>query len=36
MEEQLREYILSGNEDEKQFLIGDKIFTVNPKKHKTK
>ena len=32
MEEQLREYILSGNEDEKQFLIGDQVITVNPKK----
>ena len=32
MEEKLREYILSGNEDEKHFLIGDQIFTVNPKK----
>ena len=32
MEEQLREYILSGNTDEKQFLIGDQIVTVNPKK----
>ena len=32
MEEQLREYILSGNTDEKQFLIGDKVVTVNPKK----
>ena len=32
MEEQLREYILSGNTDKKQFLIGDQVFTVNPKK----
>ena len=32
MEEQLREYILSGNTDEKQFLIGNKVITVNPKK----
>ena len=32
MEKRLKEYILSGNEDEKQFLIGDQIFTVNPKK----
>ena len=32
MEEQLREYILSGNKDEKQFLIGDQVITVNPKK----
>ena len=32
MEEQLREYILSGDEDEKQFLIGDQEITVNPKK----
>ena len=32
MEEQLREYILSGNKDEKQFLIGSKVITVNPKK----
>ena len=32
MEEQLREYILFGNMDEKQFLIGDQVITVNPKK----
>ena len=32
MEEQLREYILSGKTDEKQFIIGDQIVTVNPKK----
>ena len=32
MEEQLREYILSGNKDEKQFLIDDQVITVNPKK----
>ena len=32
MEEQLREYILSGNTDEKQFLIGDQVIAVNPKK----
>ena len=32
MEEQLREYILSGNTDKKQFLTGDQVFTVNPKK----
>ena len=32
MEEQLREYILSGNTDEKQFLIGNKVITVNQKK----
>ena len=32
MEEQLREYILSGNTNEKQFLIGSKVITVNPKK----
>ena len=32
MEEPLREYILSGKTDEKQFLIGDQIVTVNPKK----
>ena len=31
MEEQLREYILSGKTDEKQFIIGDQIVTVNPK-----
>lgn len=34
MEEQLREYILSGNTDEKEFLIGDQVITVNPKKTK--
>ena len=32
MEEQLTEYILSGNKDEKQFLIDDQVITVNPKK----
>ena len=32
MEEQLREYIISGNTDEKQFLIGNQVITVNPKK----
>ena len=32
MEEQLREYILSGNKDEKQFLIDDQVVTVNPNK----
>ena len=32
MEEQLREYILSGNTDEKQFFIGNQVITVNPKK----
>lgn len=32
MEEQLREYILSGNKDEKQFLIDDQAVTVNPNK----
>ena len=32
MEEQLREYILSGNTDEKQFLIDNQVITVNPKK----
>ena len=32
MEEQVMEYILSGNTDEKQFLIGNKVITVNPKK----
>ena len=32
MEEQLRDYILSGNTDEKQFLIDGQIVTVNPKK----
>ena len=32
MVEQLREYILSGNTDEKQFLIGNEVITVNPKK----
>ena len=32
MEEQLREYILSEKTDEKQFIIGDQIVTVNPKK----
>ena len=37
MEEQLRECILSGNTDEKQFFIGNKVITVNPKKkHKSK
>ena len=30
MEEQLRECILSGNTDEKQFFIGNKVITVNP------
>ena len=30
--EQLRDYFLSGNTDEKQFLIGDRILTINPKK----
>ena len=29
--EQLREYFLSENKDEKQIIIGDKIVTVNPK-----
>lgn len=32
MEEQLREYILSGNKDKKQFLIDDQVVTVNPNK----
>ena len=32
MEEQLREYILSGNKDKKQFLIDDQVITVNPQK----
>ena len=32
MEEKLREYILSGNTDEKQFIIENEIITVNPKK----
>ena len=32
MEEQLREYILCGNKDEKQFLIDDQVVTVNPNK----
>ena len=32
MEEQLREYILFGNKDEKQFLIDDQVVTVNPNK----
>ena len=35
MEEQLRECILSGNTDEKQFFIGNKVITVNPKKNTT-
>ena len=32
MEEKLREFIISGKTDEKQFIIGDQIVTVNPKK----
>ena len=32
MEEQSREYILSGNKDKKQFLIDDQVVTVNPNK----
>ena len=36
MEEQLREFILSGNKDEKQFLIDDQVVTVTQIRHKMK
>ena len=32
MEEKIMEYILSGNKDEKQFLINNQVITINPKK----